>query len=302
MEYDVYKLTFSTGVHFGGGMLNDSENHFYADSLFSALYIEALKIGKEKSLYEYVSKGELLFSDAFPYVGEQYMIPKPMLYVETGRKGESEDKKKYKKLKYLPIEWLESYLKGELELREDPMKNFGTSQIQTMAAVRRDKETLPFHVGTYYYNENRGLYIIVAFQSSKQRELMEQLMSALSYVGIGGKKSVGLGKFFYDSKDAPDSLINRLNSVGKYQLLLSTALPQKEELESALEGSSYLLLKRSGFVDSPTYADELRRKRDLYVFQAGSCFKNRFCGMIEDVSEGGRHSVYRYAKPLFMGV
>ena len=80
------------------------------------------------------------------------------------------------------------------------------------------------------------------------------------------------------------------------------ALPQKDELTQALEGSTYLLAKRSGFVASDTYAEEQRRKRDLYVFVAGSCFKNRFSGDIYDVSAGGGHAVYRYAKPLFMGV
>ena len=50
------------------------------------------------------------------------------------------------------------------------------------------------------------------------------------------------------------------------------------------------------------YAEEYRRKRDLYVFAAGSCFKNEFEGDIYDVTNGGSHPVYRYAKPLFMGV
>ena len=53
---------------------------------------------------------------------------------------------------------------------------------------------------------------------------------------------------------------------------------------------------------SEFYAEEYRRKRDLYVFAAGSCFKNEFEGDIYDVTNGGSHPVYRYAKPLFMGV
>ena len=40
----------------------------------------------------------------------------------------------------------------------------------------------------------------------------------------------------------------------------------------------------------------------MYVFAAGSCFKNEFEGDIYDVTNGGSHPVYRYAKPLFMGV
>ena len=52
MEYAIYKLDFSTGVHFGTGTLNQTEYTLAADQLFSALYIEAVKMGKEKQLLE----------------------------------------------------------------------------------------------------------------------------------------------------------------------------------------------------------------------------------------------------------
>ena len=69
-------------------------------------------------------------------------------------------------------------------------------------------------------------------------------------------------------------------------MLLSVALPADDELENALENASYLLEKRSGFVASSDYAEEWRKKKDLYVFTAGSCFVNCFAGDIYDVSEG----------------
>ena len=81
MEYTIYQLEFKTGVHFGTGMLNESACTFKADQIFSALYIEALKLNLQQQLYDAVKKGNLLISDAFPYIGQQYMIPKPMIYV-----------------------------------------------------------------------------------------------------------------------------------------------------------------------------------------------------------------------------
>ena len=85
MEYAVYKLEFKTSVHFGNGMLSDTGITFCADTLFSALYIEAMKIGKDSIFLSEVTQGKLLFTDAFPYIGDQYYLPKPMLYVETHR-------------------------------------------------------------------------------------------------------------------------------------------------------------------------------------------------------------------------
>ena len=302
MKYEIYKLKFTTGLHFGSGMLNDSGYTFQADTLFSAMYIEALKGGLEQQLYQMVCSGRLLFSDGLPYVEDLYMIPKPVLYIEPRDRGNSGDKKKYKKLKYHPADQLDAYLAGNLEPDQDPMKDFGHFSQRTMAAVRREEEALPYQVGIFYYGEGRGLYVIVGYEGQEQLELAENLLDAVSHVGIGGKKSGGLGKFILERGKPGGKLKERLGQTGGYQMLLSCALPRKEEMESAVEGASYLLEKRSGFVTSETYAPELRKKKDLYVFSAGSCFRKTFRGGIYDVSEGGSHPVYRYAVPVFMGV
>lgn len=116
------------------------------------------------------------------------------------------------------------------------------------------------------------------------------------------KKSGGLGKYRYNEGQIPEQLLECLQKKSDRYMLLSVALPADEELENAMENASYLLEKRSGFVASSDYAEEWRKKKDLYVFTAGSCFVNCFAGDIYDVSEGGKHPVYRYAKPIFMGV
>ncbi len=302
MNYSIYKLDFNTGVHFGTGVLSESEYTFRADQLFSALYIEAVKRGSEKEFFDAISSGKLLFSDAFPYKGSQYMLPKPMMYIETTDKGNSEKKKAYKKMKFIPVEFLNNFLSGTMDVEDNPMKDYGHYVQQTMAGVRTDGETQPFRVGTYYYNDDCGLYIIVAHETDAEKILVEELLELLSYVGIGGKKTAGLGKFELKYASGTDKLVDLLKRKARKSMLLSTALPKDEELENALEGATYLIERRSGFVASDQYADELRKKKDLYVFASGSCFVNRFDGDIIDVSDGGGHKVYRYAKPIFIGI
>lgn len=52
------------------------------------------------------------------------------------------------------------------------------------------------------------------------------------------------------------------------KILLSVALPRDEELECALNGASYQLSKRSGFVASSDYADEWRKRKNyLCLYQ-----------------------------------
>lgn len=94
---------------------------------------------------------------------------------------------------------------------------------------------------------------------------------------------------------------------GKYVIypdlsLIYGSLPEDEELEDILKGATYSLLKRSGFIDSQTYATQQMRKSDIYVFSAGSCFVNTFKGKVIEERNGGTHPIFRYAKAFFMGV
>ena len=47
MEYQVYKVIFSNGVHFGNGSLGGAEYTFCAATLFSAPSQRAVRLGEE---------------------------------------------------------------------------------------------------------------------------------------------------------------------------------------------------------------------------------------------------------------
>ena len=304
MKYAVYKLSFKAGVHLGSGALSSNGISFLADSLFSALYIEALKLNKAAEFYRTVDEGRLLFSDAFPYVENKYYLPKPMLYIEPKDKGSSALKKAYKKLKYIPAELMNAYIEGNVDIAECTMKGLGAEAEQVMTAVdRAGGDAEPFNVGVYYFNKGCGLYVISAYEEDEDKELFEEIMESLSYTGIGGKKSAGKGSFEFLYAKGTDSLLELLRQKTGRCMLLSTALPKDDELEEAISGASYLLQKRSGFVYSAEFTDTMVKKDDLYTMQAGSCFDRPFKGGIYDVSGGrGTHAVYRYAKSLFMEV
>lgn len=304
MEYAVYKLNFTTPVHFGTGALSTGTMSFCADTLFSALYIEAMHHGCNQELYEMASEGSILLSDAFPYIGDRYFLPKPMRYVEpqSRERGNSTAKKKFKKLRYIPVDQIKAYLSGNMNPDDASLSTLGHEESQTMAAVRTDGDTLPYVVGNYVYHDGNGLYIIAGYENDDCKMLLDDLLDSLSYSGIGGKRGSGKGRFQLLYGRNTETLQQLLQNSTGNEMLLSTALPMESELESALEGASYLLQKRSGFVYSETYAEEARKKRDLYTMQAGSCFANRFVGDIYDVSEQGAHPVYRYAKGMFLGL
>ena len=307
MDYRVYRLGFQSAVHFGRNSLEDSEYVFCADTLFSALCFEALRMGQEAMdcFYRYAKSGELLLSDAFPYIGDTYFLPKPMKRIQKGdSQGDSVLKKAYKKLNYIPADRFETYLRGDYDvLNERNIQNLGYSEMKTSAAVRGEEQTRPYRVGCYYYNEGNGLYLIAGYQNAAAIELLDRLMESLSYSRIGGKRSAGLGRFQLSFGTLPPALHERLGKKGETYMTLSVSLPTDDELESALEGAEYLLIKRSGFVASEEYAKEQRRRRDLYVLKAGACIRRPYQGDVYDVADpDGGHPVYRYARPMFMEV
>lgn len=307
MDYAMYRLSFLTGVHFGNGTLDSTETTFRADTLFSALCTEAVKRadGSLEKLTAAAGEGRLILSDAFPYVGGTVFLPKPFLRIEGGKtQGDSSVKKTFKNMAYVPAESISDFVRGAF-----PVENagetgaLGHTQMKTQAAVRGLAETMPYRVRMYRFAPDGGLYFIAGCADKVERDLLEELLTGVSLSGIGGERSSGLGRFDFFRKKVPDGLRRALEDTGApVQMTISISLPADDEMEAAVDGASFQLEKRSGFVESASYAPEQTRKRDSYLFASGSCFRTRFGGKILDVSSRGTHPVYRYAMPLFVGV
>ncbi len=309
MNYSLFKLTFTAGVHFGTGTLDSTETVFRSDSLFSALFVEALKSGDETAdrFKNLVENGRLSFSDALPYKGINYFLPKPCIYID--RKTDSTQnssilKKQSKKLKYISVDNYLDFFTGELDVQAQLglTEDLGVVNVKTSAVIDREEGAVPYQVGVYRFQPDCGLYIIVGYEDDHDFRLIEELLNGLSYSGLGGRRSAGLGGFTMTKEDIPNSFNNLLSGDKDISVLLSTAYPKDEELDRCLIDAEYMVIKRGGFIGS--YNENLNniRKRDVYMFAAGSCFKNRFSGRIMNVSRDDTHPVYRAAIPMWIGV
>lgn len=305
MKYTIYKMRFLSGVHFGKSRLDNGDITCMADTLFSAMCIEALKMGGEEKLEELVElfrTGNALISDTFPYSGDTYYLPKPCVRVERNDTDRNA-KKQFKKMTYIPLEQLDTYVKGntEPERINEELKTLSTRELRTRVSIE-GMDSAPYNVEVVKYGENNGIYIILGYEEDNIKDKIEDILISLSYTGIGGKTSSGLGKFELVNRKVPENLTRMLEANADVYMTLSVSLPTDDELESVIADGRYVIIKRSGFVNSATYSDNYSRKKDIYMMKAGSCFKKRYSGDIYDVSAGGRHAVYRYGKPLMMGV
>lgn len=306
MKYTGYQLEFLNGVRFGNGNLSGTEITFHADTLFSALFQEALKLQMKDDFLNYIEKNQLVFSDGFPYIGKQLFLPKPLLHIQKNsgsEKGDSKEKKRIKNMKYIPLECISAYRNGMMTSTQmDELKKLGHLGMKTAVGILGNDEPEPYRVSAYYFKPDNGIYVIVGYETEICRSLFESLLESLSYTGIGGKKSSGLGRFEYKECNLPDEMQKRLMKVGKEKMLLSTAMPEEQELNEVLQGATYSLLKRGGFIDSDRYAEQQMRKNERFVFAPGSCFETDFKGTVIIEKNGGTHPIFRYEKALFLGV
>lgn len=312
METRTVKLAFTGPVHFGRGRLSDGGCTCDAATLFSALYIEALHMGAgvADELLAAARSGALSISDAFPYIGETLYLPKPMLAADafdarkkaTGESGDSRERKANKKLAYVPVDRYADYLAGSFDsIRELGRFNLGASSLQTKVNLTRARgdDAEPYHVGGYAFEPGAGLYFLV--QGSYD---LAPILEQLGYSGIGGKRTSGYGRFTHRiEKCDPLRQVQRRAGVSA-SVLLATATPAESELDDGLlSGARYRLVRKGGFIQSTTHSATPQKKRDLYLFAAGSTFARTFAGDVFDVNATpGSHPVYRYARAMWMEV
>jgi len=115
MAYSLYKLEFSTGLHIGvdrgGSSLDDGRMAIHSDTLFSALCCECAKNGSVNQLYDLFAGNLLTISDALPYHKDELYLPKPVLFTgNVKREGNSELKKIFKAIEYIPLSVFSEYV------------------------------------------------------------------------------------------------------------------------------------------------------------------------------------------------
>ncbi|AZI18545.1 type III-A CRISPR-associated RAMP protein Csm4 [Limosilactobacillus fermentum] len=301
MALQLYKMRFRE-AHFGTGYLNTSSLTFSASQLYSALCLEALK---NDCLDEWLAKSQqtdFLLSNAFPYTDKPF-LPLPLKRKEKRLSlehltAENRTKKGLANLQFIPVDKLEAFLNPERRTSDLVKELLTTQEGLSKKSVIMKKGIDPYEVGVTEYD--CSLYVLAS-----QSDLFDQLMTALQYSGLGGKRSGGYGQFKLTIGDISVELQSRLDvrSDG-YQLLLTDSIPTEDELiEDLVSGNgAYHLVKNSGFTYSPTAHEQLR-KQDLYKFSAGSVFKQRYTGGIVDVRpDGFPHPVYNFARGLFVGL
>lgn len=334
MTYVIFPMKFTSAVHFGdaadGGGLDEVTFTCRADTFFSALCSEAAAISSKllNRLLDKVQNGEVRFSDLMPYFKPQgsdgptdFYIPRPIMPAAGKNnfkvqsfmdiKKESSLRKQIKKRKYIRASELSFWLKDREEGSNhlSPLPEFGISSNDTRFNSRTRK---PYETGSFYFNPDSGLYVLIGFQNEEDISWIESLIKFTGLSGIGGRRSSGSGKFElneylildgYETEGKDDKpLYEMLNAEDAlHQMTLSSLIPADDEVEFVKDGTGKLV-RRGGF----SYSDAegtVTKNNGVYMLESGSCFKKRLNGRIVDVSSRDMgHPIYKYGKGLYVGL
>ena len=331
MIYLLYKLKFPNGIHVGvNSSLELTSTTVSSDVFYSAFYAEYIRIFGEndRELFQLTENDEFKVSDLLPFKEKKtetfFYVPKPFVNDIERKQNNDEneqvvDRKKVKKLSYIPASRLNEYFefletgKNFPEIDDD----FGEKELHTKNKVSRiGEDTELYNVEVFRFNKESGLYFIVQLPE-KWQEKFENVLESLSLAGIGGKKSAGYGQFsitddamvfdgeYFDIiKSEDDRFINEsLYKESEKYLLLSSYLPQKDEIEKIKnKENGYQLIKRSGFVNSPKYSENPQKRKQVYMISSGAVLNFKPAGRLADLKLHGNHSIYRMGKPIAIGV
>lgn len=325
MTYLLYKLKFPNGIHVGANSSLELTNTIVSSDVFySAFYAEYVRIFGEndRELLQLTENDEFKVSDLLPFKEMKtetvFYVPKPFVNDIERKQSNDEneqvvDRKKVKKLSYIPASRLNEYFefletgKNFPEIDDD----FGEKELHTKNKVSRiGEDTELYNVEVFRFNKDSGLYFIVQLPE-KWQEKFENVLESLLLTGIGGKKSAGYGQFEVGelkTKDFKadmiflDTSLKKSTNTGRY-LLLSSYLPQKDEIEKIKnKENGYQLIKRSGFVNSPKYSENPQKRKQVYMISSGAVLNFKPAGRLADLKLHGNHSIYRMGKPIVIGV
>jgi len=319
--YKIVKLYFISPLHISRGQTDEydrSASMLHSDTIAGALASAFAFLFPGEDVKSFMESFRV--SSAFPFTQDVLFFPKPMAKLPVPKKTEDHKlPKKLKKVEFLEKQVFEKVLNNqELNISDEVFHdNFLTNEktdlfpfyrkeVQQRVMVPRNGagDSLPYYVDRIWFKEQSGLFFLI--DAGKQESTLKACLRFLSDTGIGTDKSVGNGQFKLSDKIIEEIEINIPKKADK-QVCLSLYCPVKEELNLALlDGSSYNLEKRGGYMAGSSN-DALRhlRKKQIFMFTCGSVFPNeKLNGKITEISPEWNkpvmHPVYRDGRGFFI--
>lgn len=285
-KFNIYKLHFTTPVHFG-----DSRDDYgislkitQSDTLYAAV-VSCLAKLREKI----PDDGDLgcSISSLFPFYQKDknskavLFLPKP-LKQSLPKLEDVGNAKKIKKVTWLDVRYFNKVINGDVLFEQETdientkkeyltaepiVEDFITSQVSPRVTVSRlgDEDAQPFYMDRVFFKDRSGLYFIVIGDTT----LFEKGLKLLQYEGIGTDRNVGNGFFEFTE----GTMEIELPESAAMSMSLSMFIPEsKDQLGGMLqgEGVAYDFTRRGGWITTSPH--NRLRKKFIHAFMPASVF------------------------------
>lgn len=310
----IVKLSFISPLHIGRGLgeaYDTAEKTLHSDTISGALTATFCSVYPARDAISFMNKYRV--SSAFPFYGNNYFLPKPLVKVNIKICDEDDylQKKKLKKIEFIELSlWQELVAGRELSVNKNQISSNGKflysgpapdealfkDDLQQRVTVPRDGgDSKPYYLDRRFFSRGAGLYFFLSSDDETEK-ILDTVLEHLGTIGFGTDKSVGNGQF--EAVFSEIELDPPVDS-GKC-ILLSMACPIQEEISSELLiNSSYQIVSRGGFI-AGTSLSKFRhlRKKSIYMFVEGSVFPvSKLDGKIVNVrpdwNDSQLHPVFR---------
>lgn len=327
-EWRLVELDFGQNVaHFGelGIGLEGCSERVRSDTLFSALAIAYARLyGSNEldalfKLFDNNGNPPFRLSSTFiyHYQGEckTYYLPRPKSLPINYPASDMTIVKDFKRLEFLPLSlWTKWYQGVGFEITDqEQLKNKYTDafKFEMLPKVALDRSTQAsnlYHVNFVRYHwqqEKSGLYFLLFLEGKDNKILETRLRGAFNLLGeegIGGERSGGSGRFKVKKWEKPPREWTDIIYFNKKNDAYSTiAMFWDQNIsENLLQGASYELIERGGWIFSPSGQQTRRKMVRMFnegsVFQKSSTQKSPPMGKLANVTPDEKyvpHQVYR---------
>lgn len=139
----------------------------------------------------------LRISDAMPWRGDSFYLPKPIAASTSPAELSTVERKAVKKFAWIPASKFDRYT-ASLHSGTYPLdeldQSFGQAYEQTKASVTDGADAKPYFVGLYRLHAGCGPYVLCACEGNDQLKMLKELFTLLGLSGIGGRTSAGYGR------------------------------------------------------------------------------------------------------------
>lgn len=332
MDVLLVKMRFRGNLHLGeiSNLMTYTSDIIHCDTLFSAIInVYSLIFGLDKTnlfLENVIANPDFFrISSAFFYYNDGakdvLLVPKP-LGISISNSNDSNDSnnsydyKRFKKLKFIPLDFL---LNGDLKLlfnfldildiKKSNMEktNMDKRSIEKKSVLYKEEErprvsidrvtnsSNIYYISSISFPEGVGMWFFMIVDNAVLEEI-KTVIRVLGDEGIGGERTYGFGLFepSFENYSIPDYDSNKY-----YNTSLSLVNPSQDEVNMV---KYYSIITRKGYIYS-AYINDVRYG-SINVFSEGSVFSDKVNGRILDVTPDffTKHRVFKYYRAFCIPV